>query len=254
MGAKSGSDDSPVGQLAETPAFWTPEQRGEEASSWLLFAHKYAYLEQLRERFPGGMTRSFCVPEPMVIASTTSERVLMLLAAALMESFDIQCPVTSEPEYSTVDGFVLDADRRAIVANWVGTEGLWFVDVTDTRSAVAHAEVNALANLAFGDYPDHVLYTTVEPCLLCTAALRYTHVGTVVFAFEDPAWSVADKLTEIIPRFGLRPTKRVGPLDGPVRAFAELMYAGYSLRNPLPRPEFARLSLEEAFTLAQQAT
>ncbi len=125
-----------VGELVDIPNFWTREKHGEEASAWLLFAHKYTYLEQLHKRFPEGMTRSFCVPESAVSTSTTSERILMLLAAALMESFDIQCLVTSEPEYSTVDGFVLDSDRLAIVANWVGTEGLWFVDVTETRSAV----------------------------------------------------------------------------------------------------------------------
>lgn len=132
-----------VGRLAETPAFWTREQRGEEASAWLLFAHKFSYLEQLRERFSTGMTRSFCVPEDMVGTSTTSERALMVLVAALMESFDIQCLVTTEPEYSAIDGFVLEGDRRAIVANWVGTEGLWFVDVTDTRAAVReYADAN----------------------------------------------------------------------------------------------------------------
>ncbi|MGB3438136.1 MAG: hypothetical protein WBA97_05225 [Actinophytocola sp.] len=29
-------------------------------------------------------------------------------------------------------GFVFDGHRRAIVANWVGTDGIWQVDVTDT--------------------------------------------------------------------------------------------------------------------------
>src|SRR5690348_10834728 len=38
-------------------------------------------------------------------------------------------------------------------------------------SNLAHAELNALASLPPGDYPQHVLYTTLEPCLLCTAAL-----------------------------------------------------------------------------------
>lgn len=125
-----------VGRLTDTPAFWTREQRGEEASAWLLFAHKYAYLQHLGERFPEGMTRTFCIPESAVTASATSERILMFLVAGLMESFDIQCQVTSEPEYSTVDGFVLDADRCAIVANWIRVEALWCGDVTDNRPTV----------------------------------------------------------------------------------------------------------------------
>ena len=32
--------------LTDMPAFWTREQRGEEASTWLLFEHKYDYLRQ----------------------------------------------------------------------------------------------------------------------------------------------------------------------------------------------------------------
>lgn len=135
-----------VGQLTEIPAFWTREQRGEEASAWLLFAHKYTYLKQLSERFPGGMTRTFCIPESTVGESTVSERILVLLVAGLMESFDIQCLVTNQPEYSTVDGFVLDANRRAIVANWIGVEAMWFADVTDNRATVReYADANGYA-------------------------------------------------------------------------------------------------------------
>jgi hypothetical protein len=31
-----------------------------------------------------------------------------------------------------VPGFVFDGSRHAILANWVGTDGIWQVDVTDT--------------------------------------------------------------------------------------------------------------------------
>lgn len=51
---------------------------------------------------------------------------------ALMESFGIAVEVTAEPEYIAVPGFVFDGHRHAIVANWVGTDGIWQVDVTDT--------------------------------------------------------------------------------------------------------------------------
>src|SRR5919112_4197214 len=53
-------------------------------------------------------------------------------------------------------------------------------------TSLAHAEVNALAGLAPGDYWSHVLYTTLEPCLLCTAALTHAHVGAVRYAASDP--------------------------------------------------------------------
>ncbi len=121
--------------LAGIPTFWTREQRGEEASTWLLFAHKYAYLRESRGAGPGldtAPTRAFCVPPSTVVDSSRPERILLLLAGALMESFGIAVDVCAEPEYAAVPGFVFDGHRNAIVANWVGTDGVWQVDVTDT--------------------------------------------------------------------------------------------------------------------------
>ncbi|CAM3758807.1 helix-turn-helix transcriptional regulator [Kibdelosporangium persicum] len=121
--------------LTGMPAFWTREQRGEEASTWLLFAHKYDYLRQSASTASGadaGPTRAFCVPASAVANSSRPERILLLLAVALMESFGITVDVCAEPEYVAVPGFVFDGHRRAIVANWVGADGIWQVDVTDT--------------------------------------------------------------------------------------------------------------------------
>ena len=54
-------------------------------------------------------------------------------------------------------------------------------------SRIAHAEINALAQLeGDGFYEDHELLTTVEPCPLCMGAALMTGLGTVVYAFEDP--------------------------------------------------------------------
>jgi hypothetical protein len=123
--------------LADIPEFWTRERRGEEASTWLLFRHKYDYLRAIAERFAGGpMTRAFCIPPDAVAASPPGERILLLLSAALMESFGIQVNVCTETEYSAVEGFVLDRGREAIVANWVGADGIWQVGVTTDRPSV----------------------------------------------------------------------------------------------------------------------
>jgi hypothetical protein len=142
----------------EVPAFWTREQRGEEASTWLLFDHKYEYLDRLAKVVPASMTRTFCVPHDTVQSSPPAERMLLLLAAALMESFGIQIQVTPEPEYAAVDGFVLEPGNRAIVANWVGADGIWNVDITTSRSilreyadAAGHAQAH---NAADGDSPE----------------------------------------------------------------------------------------------------
>ncbi|MFD3400076.1 hypothetical protein ACFWUU_05355 [Kribbella sp. NPDC058693] len=56
------------------------------------------------------------------------DRVLMLLAIALMEAFGITVELSTEPEHGAVEGFVLS--EEAIVANWLGRAGLWYVDAS----------------------------------------------------------------------------------------------------------------------------
>ncbi|WP_194838900.1 hypothetical protein [Nocardia sp. XZ_19_369] len=117
-------------QLTETPARWTREHRGEEASTWLLFTHKYEYLS--RTAIFTGSSRVFCIPHASVAASPAPERILMLLAVALIESAGITVIVCAEPEYTTMEGFVLDPGHRAIVATWANTEHTR-AEVTDHR-------------------------------------------------------------------------------------------------------------------------
>jgi hypothetical protein len=121
--------------LTDVPVFWTREQCGEEAASWLLFTHKHDYLQATADRFPGAV-RAFCIPRAAVDASARGERILLLLAVALMESYGINTAVTDEPEYANMPGFVHDRGSHAIVANWIGADGIWHVDVTDRRPAL----------------------------------------------------------------------------------------------------------------------
>jgi tRNA(Arg) A34 adenosine deaminase TadA len=54
-------------------------------------------------------------------------------------------------------------------------------------SRLAHAEVDALSQLPVTDrYRDHVVYSTLEPCLLCTAATLLATVGRIEYATADP--------------------------------------------------------------------
>lgn len=122
--------------LPSTPGFWTREQRGEEASAWLFFDHKYPYLKATTDTLGVSTTRTFCIPEPVVRDSPRHERILMFLAAALMESLGIRTQVTDDPTYETVEGFVLAPGQEAIIANWVRGEGIWHVDVTARKSVV----------------------------------------------------------------------------------------------------------------------
>lgn len=90
-------------------------------------------------------------------------------------------------------------------------------------SNIAHAEINALASLTPGHYSDYTLFTTLEPCLLCSAALRFSHVGTVQFAANDPMWSGVDQIPELSQHIARRWTRRIGPLSGPLQTWGALL-------------------------------
>jgi transcriptional regulator with XRE-family HTH domain len=129
--------------LPALPAFWTREQRGEEASAWLFFDHKYPYLRETTKALGSTSTRAFCVPENVVRSSPRYERILMFLAVALMESLGIHAQFTSDPAYETVEGFVVAPDKEAVIANWVRGDGMWHVDLTARSSVVREFTIAA---------------------------------------------------------------------------------------------------------------
>ncbi|MFF5291907.1 hypothetical protein [Paractinoplanes globisporus] len=141
--------------LTGPPVFWTREQRGEEAASWLLFTHKNQYLQDTSGRAGPGeqLVRAFCVPRSAVAESASSERALLLLAAALMESYGIRATVTDASELAATPGFVYDNDRRAITATWIGADGVWYVDVVDDRTTLR----------GFADAAGHAIHHSVCP-------------------------------------------------------------------------------------------
>ncbi|MFD4241849.1 transcriptional regulator, XRE family protein [Streptomyces sp. NPDC058525] len=125
--------------LTEPPVFWTREQTGEQAAAWLWFQHKIDYLRALSSRYAEGaapMSRAFCIPESEVSRSDRYERILLLLAIALMELQGIRVDVLPDPEYSEMDGFALIPEQRAVVANWTRTEAIWAVDTVTQRPAL----------------------------------------------------------------------------------------------------------------------
>jgi len=91
-------------------------------------------------------------------------------------------------------------------------------------TAIAHAEINALAQLPAGRrYENHRLYTTLEPCLLCSSALIHTHVRHVVYAASDAYWTGIENVPAVGGQIGTRWARREGPADGPVAVFGELL-------------------------------
>lgn len=131
--------DRHLEEATEPPLFWSREQTGEEAAGWLFFRHKHLYLTQATDRFAGTrdqLGHAFCVPEMAVKNSERYERVLLFLAVAMMEMYGLSVWVCTEEEYTQIDGFVLTPSHRAIVANWLRSDGIWQVDITEQRSQV----------------------------------------------------------------------------------------------------------------------
>jgi len=70
-----------------------------------------------------------------------------------------------------------------------------------SHDPTAHAEIQALraAGLAAGNYrlPGSVLYVTLEPCLMCAAALLQARVRRLVFGAWDAQFGAAGSLIDV---------------------------------------------------------
>ena len=88
---------------------------------------------------------------------------------------------------------------------------------------IAHAEIDVLGQLVPGDYRHHTLWTTLEPCPLCSIAIVTSNVGRVKFAARDRLWDGISRLTELNEFIASRWPTRLGPLGGPVSVFCELL-------------------------------
>ena len=96
---------------------------------------------------------------------------------------------------------------------------------------LAHAEMDVLAQLPQGEYPEHALWSTLEPCLMCASAVVLSHVGAVRYASTDPLWSGIDRLPALNGQVARRWPVRCGPLPGPVGAFCGLLPLVWSIRQ-----------------------
>ncbi|MGW6356942.1 nucleoside deaminase [Streptomyces sp. NPDC055092] len=102
-------------------------------------------------------------------------------------------------------------------------------------AAIAHAEINVLAQLpARHRYEDHRLYTTLEPCLLCSSALIHAHVGTVVYAAADSLWRGVENVPHVGGAIAERWARREGPLEGPLAVFGAMLMALWTIVHNSP--------------------
>jgi tRNA(adenine34) deaminase len=97
---------------------------------------------------------------------------------------------------------------------------------------LAHAELNALAFLrtATTEPQGCVLYTTMEPCPMCTGAIRMIKVGAVAYAARDPMAGSITLLeaTPFMRRAGISVT---GPAEPELEHFSVALNVAAFLRN-----------------------
>ena len=131
---------------------------------------------------------------------------------------------------STSDGEIVHSARNR-VNDTEGPPGEIF------GSALAHAETNVLARLAFRRYRGLVLTTTLEPCLQCAGAIRLGPIGTVRFAGQDRYWEGCHDFGKLSEREAQRtqPT-RIGPRHDELGTFATLI----SRFGPTLTPRFEK--------------
>jgi tRNA(Arg) A34 adenosine deaminase TadA len=102
------------------------------------------------------------------------------------------------------------------------------------NSLLAHAEVNALVGLdPARRYEDHLLYTALEPCLLCVGATVMATVGEIRYAGADPYGGGDGGLTGVNPHVERAPLRVNGPRRDPFGVLASaLLLAFFLRRNP----------------------
>src|SRR6202044_998866 len=66
---------------------------------------------------------------------------------------------------------------------------------------LAHAEINALMAMRSPDTDDKVLYSSLQPCLLCTAAAMQSRIRAVHFAVADPLFVGIERLPQLNSHF-----------------------------------------------------
>jgi tRNA(adenine34) deaminase len=118
-------------------------------------------------------------------------------------------------------GAVLVKDERVVASGGNAPIAL--------HDATAHAEIAALraGGAALGNYrlDDTVLYVTLEPCLMCAAAIVHARVRRVVFGAFDPRAGAAGGMIDAFALKGLN--HRVDVFGGVLEEECGALLAGF---------------------------
>jgi tRNA(adenine34) deaminase len=107
-----------------------------------------------------------------------------------------------------------------------------------TGDVTNHAEIVAVRNAIDNGYADHLqhatMYTTHEPCLMCSYIIRHHKVPQIVYGTTVPLVGGATSqfnilLTEDVPKWGKRPTI----ISGVYRAECDMLSEEFKKANNL---------------------
>jgi tRNA(adenine34) deaminase len=93
----------------------------------------------------------------------------------------IRLALEAEKENNLPIGAVISLDGRIIAE---GKNAIWFPTFNPNR----HAEIEALRNVPQEHWQysrSMTLYTTLEPCLMCTGAILLHHIGRIMYGSSD---------------------------------------------------------------------
>jgi tRNA(Arg) A34 adenosine deaminase TadA len=97
---------------------------------------------------------------------------------------------------------------------------------------MAHAEMNALAQLPARPGPEYSIYSTFEPCSMCMGAIPVYRVDRVSFASVDPVWAGMHEWFDSAPWAARRET-RLAHLGGEFGALGYVLHVS-RLANVAP--------------------
>jgi tRNA(Arg) A34 adenosine deaminase TadA len=121
---------------------------------------------------------------------------------------------------------------------------------------MAHAEMNAFASLASYSAEGLSLYTTLEPCLMCSATGIFLNVAHVSYAVRDEYYEpFSEKLWPHHPYTRDRQPVAVQAFDDQLSSFARLLPLAHTLSTiPTSKPAaVARQSRPELSALAESS-
>lgn len=98
-------------------------------------------------------------------------------------------------------------------------------------AAIAHAEMDVLAQMPPGDYGAHTLVTSLEPCLLCRSAATLSTLGNVDFIASDLLWQGLEALPTLNSQVARRYPTMVGPQSGKEADFASVLPLAVALAS-----------------------